>query len=261
MTFLPIPLPRLATRLLPLLALLLCSACARVETLHYLTTPPDSLASDPTAPRFYFDQTYVAPEARDICGRRLTVQVLPPADTLPPAVLAAYPPADWTQWATHYESHVADLMYQSRLFADVCASRDPQTHQPPDLLLRLAVTEWHEGSRAARLVLSLVGPASLLYGATRVQFEAELLDGGHPLLTIADARLHPGGPGIIAWQSARELIPEDLALAAAQLRDDLRKLLGATDPLPGLIPHPAYRYDLPPNRLHCPPTPPQSAAN
>jgi hypothetical protein len=217
------------------LLLILAVGCGRVEQAHRVAGPFDN----PPIKGFYYDRFRLAEDAaRAIAGRTLRVEVEPATRTLVLERSKITAPVEWEAWGAEFEQTLADKLWQSRVFDDVCTTSETRPILKPDLILRVALTEFHEGNAFLRYVPGFGA------GATRVQWEAELVENGEgeerraerPLFVFADARLHPGGP-YLGWSfkpwNGRKLIVEDLHLATEALVKDLRWLTGTrARPLP-----------------------------
>jgi hypothetical protein len=223
-------------RLLLAAALLLVavSGCGGVRQVYWVGGP----FNNPSIRGFYYDLFYLAPDAaQTMRGRTLRVEVANTTETLAWSRSRITEPLDWRAWRLDFENYLADRLWQSRVFADVCAASDPRPIIRPDLTFRFALTEYHEGNAFLRYFPSFGA------GATRVQWESELLadcpatagggDAPRRLFAFADARLHPGGP-YIGFSTkpffGQRLIAEDLRMAIDDLVADLRRLTGTTDP-------------------------------
>lgn len=219
------------TRLLPLMLLLLSVVgCGRVHQTHWVDGP----FNDPSVRGFWYDRLYLAPDAAEaIAGRRVLVKMVDPYQTIDWTRSKVTDPIDWVKWRDTMEKYLADRLWQSRVFADVSATTDELPLRNPDLVLRVAITEFHEGNAFLRYLPGFGA------GATRLQWEAELSEceagSDRPVRRIfafADARLHPGGPyfGISTKPYyGQRLLIEDLDFAITALVKDLRRLTDTRD--------------------------------
>ena len=208
------------------------AGCGRVHKLYYLR----GAFNDPAmAKGLPLNQAYVAPNAAQMKGKTLTVLVEDPAGTINQETSKLDPqfnPKIWKQWRESYEEFLADQMWQSNVFADVSAASDYGSIKNPDLTLKFALTEWHEGNKWLR---KIVGWGA---GATRVQFEGAVVEtkANRVLFAFADARIHPGGSWTLGLFSLKifngpALIKQDLHWAAEDLRKAARKVSGTTEPI------------------------------
>lgn len=214
------------------------AGCGRVNQLHFLKG--DFTLSHQSG--IHLDLMHVAPDLNLAAGRSLVVQVLEPEQTIAPPTKIGEK-VDWPVWWLDYEQHLADRLWQTTVFSDVSTASDAVRIKDPDLVLKVAVTQWHEGNGWLRYLIGFGA------GATQVQWEGALLDArtDRVLMAFADRRIHPGGPSMFwfGWRralNAPALISEDLRYGTGDLCKGLRRLTGVkTDPLKRWQRRPLYR--------------------
>jgi hypothetical protein len=216
--------------------------CGRVRQAHWVDGPFANEIHDDAVRGFYYDAFDLAPGAAEaMLGKTLRVEVEPTTRTFVAERCRITKEVDWEGARRRFEDHLADRLYQSQVFADVSTPADSRPLTRPELILRIAITEYHEGNAFLRYVPGFGA------GATRVQWEGEMVAcdratgpdegadaGERRILAFADARLHPGGPSMgISTKpyDGQALIAEDLGLAIEGLVDDLRRLTHTEEPM------------------------------
>jgi hypothetical protein len=218
---------RLSKILFPAMILLalLTVGCSHVQTIHYVR----GVQFDPEASRgLPFNWVYVNDDVMKLKGGKLLVQFENPGQTIDRnAPGTKISPAVDTpeQWESLRRALEMDFLVKLKLggeFSELQRSTTAVSSFHPDAILKLAVTEWDEGNKWLRGLLTIG------LGATRVQWEGVLTDArtGKILLAFADARTNPGGGfsfGLFSpkiWQGP-VLIAQDLSWGA----DDLAKVM------------------------------------
>ena len=229
---------------LPLLFIMLFVAgCGRVSQIHFVKG--DFTLHHQAG--INLDLVHVDAYAMsEVLGKTLVVQVIDPRQSIqPPSKIIKG--VDWPVWWLDYEQFLADRLWQTAVFSDVSAASDVTCIREPDLVLKVAVTQWDEGNGWLRYLIGFGA------GATRMQWEGALIDArtNHILLAFADRRLHPGGPSMLwfGWRRALNgpgLIAEDLRYAAIDLCAAIRRLTGVqTEPFKTWKSRPLYRTQAP----------------
>lgn len=213
-------------RLIFLLGALLFSAGCGVSQVYYLQGNFNPVQSK----GLRMDEVFLAKDVESIKGKTLKVQFVDPNKTIQKNISKVnrkLNQKDMDEIRHFFELNLADRMWQSRIFSDVCAADDVFQIKHPDLVMRVAVTRWHEGLWLLRTVFGFG------LGATHVQWEGAIVDAktNRVLFAFADARLHPGGPSLAGFgaRGGGALIGEDLRYGADDLRRDLRKVTGVTE--------------------------------
>lgn len=223
--------------------ILLALACGRVHDRHFI---------QPEGPRWpsghRLDQVFIAPEAAAMIGKRLTVELINPMDTVQVVGAKMYKPDDWQEywerWRAEYENTLADVLWRTKVFQDVGTPADPNPIEQPHYKCQVALTEWNEGRGWMRFVIGFGA------GATRMQWEGRIteLAGGRTVMTFADARRHPGGPSMLGLDlrplRGPVLISEDLVWAFQDLGRALRRITGTEEkPRSNYDRHKKYRWE------------------
>lgn len=208
---------------------LLGVGCGHVSVIRYV----QGVQFDPNAAQgLPVDQAYVDDAVMKLRGARLLVQFEDPAKTIDRSVSKTAPRLDegdnWSKIRGFFEMDFAIALKDQRLsdgrplFSDVQRATTALSTYHPDAVLKIAITEWHEGNKFWRALLGLG------FGHTRVQYEGVLTDArtGKILFAFADARIHPGGPSAFGfplkvWRGD-DLIAEDLTYAAKDVAKTLR---------------------------------------
>lgn len=208
---------------------LLGVGCGRVSMIRYVRGvefDPNAAAGLPV------DQAYVDDAVMKLRGGKILVQFEDPAKTIDRSVSKVARRLDegdsWSKVRGFFEMDFSIALKDQRLsdgrplFSDVQRATTALSTFQPDAVLKLAITEWHEGNKFWRALLG-VG-----FGHTRMQYEGVLTDArtGQILFAFADARIHPGGPSAFGfplkvWRGD-DLIAEDLTWAAKDLAKTLR---------------------------------------
>lgn len=223
--------------------MLVCCACGRVHQRHWVQPGGERWEGD-----CRFDELSVAPDVARMKGKLLAVEVLNPLDTVQAANAKMHKPEDWREywhvWEVDFEDYLADVLWQSAVFLDVCAPGDANPIEEPDYVCEVAMTEWDEGTGWMRFVIGFGA------GATRMQWEGRIIEAasGREVLSFADARVHPGGPSMLGFNlrpfRGQVLISEDVRWAVEDLARALRKLTGTKEKqLPFYKLHKKYRWE------------------
>ena len=241
-------------RILGLLSMvvLLGTGCVRVNDLHYLRGD-FTVSSQWGLP---LSAVYAAPDLAFIKGKTLAVKVDDPTRTIEAPLSKIDPSLDakfWATWQKDFEGYVANRVWSTSIFSDVCAASDYDALAQPDLICKIALTEWNEGNKWKRYFIGFGA------GGTRVQWEGLIVDAqsGRVLFAFADASLHPGGPSfmdpiellkILVWDLGikrghsqklgwgrkvfygPKLIAEDLRFSSEDLAVTLRRTTGIEEP-------------------------------
>jgi len=215
--------------LLALTVLLGAAGCSRVSQLYYLRG-----SFDPAGGRgLPLDQVYAGSQMASLRGKTIEVRMADPLRSIDKDTSKITPLMTndlWHRFEKDYESDLANELWYSAVFSDVCTAQDSTPIAKPDYLLKYALTQWHEGNGWLRAFLGFG------LGATREQLEGAIVDTrtGTVVFAFADARCHPGGPSVMGFPSrvfrGPALLREDLDFTATDLADTLRTLTGTDTP-------------------------------
>lgn len=199
--------------------------CSHVDTVHYVR----GVQFDPEVSRgLPFNWTYVDHGVMKLRGGKILVQFENPGQTIvrsaPGTKISPVvdTPEQWESLRRALEMDFLVKLKATGEFSELQRATTTVSSFHPDAILKLAVTEWDEGNKWLRGILT-VG-----LGATRVQFEGVMTDArtGKILFAFADARTNPGGGytfGLFSskiWQGP-VLIAQDLSWGA----DDLARVM------------------------------------
>ena len=226
-----------------LLALLALAGCSSVEQLHFVDP---KLAPAPIE-GVGLDLVHVSPNIKAIEGRELLVEIGKIEMTANAARSRLKRSRNLGPFRADFEKTLSDALWTTGVFKDVGLRGDDPPIAAPNLRLRLAVTEWHEGYSLLRATIGTWA------GATRVQVEGVLDDPatGEVFAAFADARTHPGSrPYMPMTWRPQQLIAIDLANFVDDLRRAVYTITGREAP-PGVggvaLPRPSRVPEPPPD--------------
>src|SRR5690606_24259668 len=116
------------------------------------------------------DLAYVSSNAPSMLNRTLHVRVLDPEESIDPVTSKLPEKMYWQIFRNALIDYIARMMWESRVFSDVSAETDDEPLANPDLILEVAVTQYHIGSGWKRYLIGFGA------GATAVQWEGRIFD-------------------------------------------------------------------------------------